>query len=119
MDCSAGNNRRLIDVSSIQAKLEFQRPGSSTALIGLHAFTGTDYTSAFFNKGKVKALKLMLEGEEADTYVHAFQAMSHGKAYNMEKFVCHLYGMKEVDNVNAARTAKLFALAGVKKPILN
>ena len=43
MDCGSGNTRRYIDVSSIQAKLEVQRPGSSTVLIGLHAFTGSDY----------------------------------------------------------------------------
>ena len=52
MDCGTGNHRRYIDVSSIQTKLEVKSPGSSTALIGLHVFTGTDYTAAFFNKGK-------------------------------------------------------------------
>ena len=115
MDCGSGNTRRYIDVSSIQAKLEVQRPGSSTALIGLHAFTGSDYTAAFFNKGKVKALKLMLESDDADDYIHAFQALSHGQPFDVEKFVCHLYGIKETDHVDAARTAKLFALAGVTK----
>ena len=78
-------------------------------------FTGTDYTAAFFNKGKVKALKLMLEGDEADGYVNSFQALSHGQEYNMENFVCNLYGIRGTEHVDAARTAKLFALAGVKK----
>ena len=61
------------------------------------------------------SIKLMLEGDDADGYVNSFQALSHGQEYNMEKFVCHLYGIRETEHVDAARTAKLFALAGVKK----
>ena len=57
----------------------------------------------------------MLESDDADDYIHAFQALSHGQPSDVEKFVCHLYGIKEKDHVDAARTAKLFALAGVTK----
>ena len=58
-------------LSSIQANLEEKRKGSSTALIALHAFTGSNYnnTAAFFNKGKMKALKMLLESEDSENYV--------------------------------------------------
>ena len=32
---------------------------STSALLGLHAFTGNDYVSSFFRKGKGKCWKLM------------------------------------------------------------
>ena len=61
------------------------------------------------------SIKLMLEGDDADGYVNSFQALSHGQEYNMKKFVSHLYGIRGTEHVDAARTSKLFALAGVKK----
>ena len=92
MDCGVGDNRRYINVSAIQSKLEEKKPGSSTALLGLHSLTGCDYTSSFFNKGKRKALKIMLEDEESDDYIHALNSLSReGESEDMESFVCRLY----------------------------
>ena len=34
------------------------------ALPGFHAFTGSDYTAAFNNKGKIKPFKIMEGNEE-------------------------------------------------------
>ena len=48
-DTGSGNNRRLIDISSIASNLGDQ---IAEALPGLHAFTGCDCTSAFVRKGK-------------------------------------------------------------------
>ena len=104
------------ELSSIQANLEGKRKGSSTALIALHAFTGSDYnnTAAFFNKGKMKALKMLLESEDSDNYVSLFQGMSKGEEVKMEKFFCQLYVIKDVENVDSGRAFKLFSLAGAK-----
>ena len=48
MDCGMGNSRRYINVSNIAAVLEETRPGLPRALPGYHAFTGCDFTSAFY-----------------------------------------------------------------------
>ena len=48
MDCGMGNSRRFINVSNIAEVLEQSKPGLSQALPGFHAFTGCDFTSAFY-----------------------------------------------------------------------
>ena len=47
MDCGMANNRRYINVTNIADVLEERNPGLSRALLGYHAFTGCDFTSAF------------------------------------------------------------------------
>ena len=48
MDCGVGNHRRLIDICKIVSSLEGLKPGLSKAMPAYHAFTGCDYTSAFY-----------------------------------------------------------------------
>ncbi len=48
---STNNTRRYIDVSSLATHLGVD---VCNALPGLHAFTGSDYTAAFYRKGKVR-----------------------------------------------------------------
>ena len=59
MDCGSGNTRRYIDISSIATELEAKQPGLAAAQPGLHAFTGCDFTSAFYRKGKVKPFEIL------------------------------------------------------------
>ena len=42
------------------------------ALPAIHAFTGSDFTASFLNKGKVKALDHMMKKDE---FVNAFQKL--------------------------------------------
>ncbi len=49
------NNRRYIDVTSLA---EHFGPDFCNALPGFYAFTGCDYTTSFFRKGKVDLLPL-------------------------------------------------------------
>ena len=44
-----GKSRRMLDINLIQKSLG---TGISSALIGIHCFTGCDSTSAFYGKGK-------------------------------------------------------------------
>ena len=46
MDCGMGNSRRYINVTNIADVLEERKPGLARAL--LTAFTGCDFTSAFY-----------------------------------------------------------------------
>ena len=54
--CGTQNRTRFVDISKLALSL-----GDSVcdSLIGLHAFTGCDTVSAFANRGKLSALKLM------------------------------------------------------------
>ncbi|KAK4318061.1 hypothetical protein Pmani_010908 [Petrolisthes manimaculis] len=59
MDCGSGNSRRYINVTNIVNVLEERQPGLSRALLGYHAFTGCDFTSSFYRKGKLKPLEII------------------------------------------------------------
>ena len=48
MDCGMGNNRRYINVTNITDVLKEHKFGLSRAIPGYHAFTGCDFTSAFY-----------------------------------------------------------------------
>ena len=48
MDYGMGNSRRYINVTNIADVLEECKPGLPRALPGYHAFTGCDFTSAFY-----------------------------------------------------------------------
>ena len=48
MDYGTGNNRRYINVTDIVNALEERTPRLSRAMPGYHAFTGCDFTSAFY-----------------------------------------------------------------------
>jgi hypothetical protein len=90
---SANNNRRYVDVSSISRTLGTQL---CRALPGFHAFTGSDYTSAFYKKGKKRPFKIL---EESQAFQKAFGEMAGGKlrVKAMEEimtFTARMYGAK-------------------------
>ena len=93
-DYGVGKNRNSVCLNDYQVP-----PDEREALIGFHAVTGNDYTSAFFGKGKDKCKQ---------EFVTAFQEIGNGWALSenaidsFEKFVCKLYGGKKI-RVNDAR----------------
>ena len=54
---NSNNTRRFIDINSLAEELG---PKVSEALLGLHAFTGTDYTASFMNKGMATPYDIMV-----------------------------------------------------------
>lgn len=100
---------RIIDMQKITAALESKL---SAALIGLHVFTGCDTTSAFYGKGKRKALDIASKSPE---FLDAFCAL--GSSFTLcqstvavlEEFVCKLYGQISKD-INETRY-KLFCIS--------
>ena len=102
MDVGVGNSQRLIDVSQIYETLETLSPGLPVALPGLHSFTGSDYTAAFYWKGKLAPLKLLME-EDGNEWIKAFREMSlptFNKETDIEGFVCALYGSRDSGSTN-------------------
>ena len=114
MDCGSNNNRRHIDVSAIANALDRKQEGLSAAITALHAFTGSDFTAAFYRKGKIKPFQI-LETDQTGQYISFFTKLSTRERPNKvkaEEFVCTLYGMKGLKDVNKAQFAKLCQMTG-------
>ena len=100
IDSGSGTNRKVIDISNVELENTMRK-----ALIGLHAFTGNDFVSSFFRKGKEKCWKLI---EKYHKFQVAFQELgerwelSEELLDNMEEFVCNLYGYRS-KNINEVR----------------
>ena len=76
------------------------------ALPGLHAFTGCDSTSSFNGKGKPPSLKLCRDDSAACQAMSVLGRKFESEATSFlacEKFVCRLYGCRDVDDVNECR----------------
>ena len=65
------NSRRHIDVISIANALEAKQMGLAAPMTGLHAFTGSDFTTAFYMKGKFKPREV-LENDTEGTLIQFF-----------------------------------------------
>ena len=114
MDCGSNNNRRHIDVSAIANALDRKQKGLSAAFPALHAFTGSDFTAAFYRKGKIKPFEI-LETDQTGQYISFFIKLATRETpiqAKAEEFVCTLYGMKGLKDVNKARFAKLCQMTG-------
>lgn len=99
-----GPDYTLINVNKIAENMD---PMVRRALPAFHAFTGSDYTAAFYKKGKMRPFKL-LKSNVAYAYTFANLSMDSldDELYvkELEKFVCAMYGGKrEEDSVNLFR----------------
>ena len=98
----AGKNRMGAWLSDYHLEQLHQK-----ALIGFHAFTGNDYVSGFFRKGKKLCWNVMVKD---DQFLEAFSSLgdvwstSESTVQTLERYVCKLYGAKKkTSTVNAAR----------------
>ena len=110
MECGSGNISRHIYISSIANALEAKQKGLAAAMPGPHAFTGSDFTIAFYRKGKIKPREA-LEKDTEGTLIQLFSRIDSEDQPDQskaEEFTCSLYGMKGyVKDVNEARHVKL------------
>ena len=90
IDNGTGKNRKIIEVTSSQLSAEEKK-----ALTGVHAFSGNDYVSSFFRKGKSAFWKLTSIKHE---FLQLFGKLGLEFRVNqqlfdgLEKFMCFLYG---------------------------
>ena len=90
------NKARIISIERIIDKLtkrfSLKIISSATdAILGLHAFTGCDTVSAFYRKGKVRSLKLLLTNDQfilPCALLGNEWTVSENLMKMMEKFVC-------------------------------
>ena len=111
MNCGSGNGCRHIDVSSIANALKAKQNRLAAAMTGLHAFTGFDFTTAFYMKGKINPLEV-LERDTEGTLIQFFSRLiseDQPEPSKVEEFICSFYGMKGyVKDVNEARHVNIF-----------
>ena len=99
-DFGVGKHRKGLWLEKIQISDDLKK-----YLIGFHAFTGNDYVSSFFRKGKSTCYKVMKGNNE---FREAFASLGDNwnvteeTSAELEKFVCKLYGYNERD-VNKVR----------------
>ena len=73
MDCGSVNNRSYINVNDIATTLESMKKGLDTAMPGLHASTGCDFTTAFYTKGKVTFFRKTLQEHSSSSSINFLQ----------------------------------------------
>ena len=99
-DYGSGINRKAIWLNEVAIPVNY-----SKALIGFHAFTGNDYVSAFFRKGKSRCWKTMVKSAR---YLEAFNTLgdqwelSDELKLTLEEYVCNLYSSSK-NYVNETR----------------
>ena len=73
---------------------------TGAVLIWFHAFTGNDYASSIFKRGKQGCFKAMKQCEE---FINAFRLLGEDWVLKaelvvaLESFVCYLHGYKDTD----------------------
>lgn len=101
-DYGTGSKRKAVWLNKFDVNLDHK-----SALIGFHSFTGNDYNSAFFRKGKKVCWNTMLKSQ---SFLNFFSTLGDSWEINddsislAEEYLCRLYGAsKKTTNVNQAR----------------
>lgn len=101
-----GNYERFIDVTKI-----YQQLGEllTKSLIGFHAFTGSDFNPAFFNKGEKRPFSLLkksIEFQEAFATlgdINLTEEKLRELFDGIQKFTCQMHNAKKSRDVHDAR----------------
>ena len=78
LDSGRSDNRRLIHLETLNLPDEYR-----TALLGYHAFTGNDFVSSFFTKGKKKCWSKLKEDPK---FVQCFSALGSMGTLSEDQF---------------------------------
>jgi len=94
-------------------------PTLCLALPAFHAFTGTDYTAAFFNKGKVRPFNIFVKHPKIQqvfaTLTNANDIFDEDKIEVVQEFTCRMYGIADCQSVNAGRFIMFNKMYATKK----
>ena len=104
MDTGTGNKRHLIDIHGIAKSLGLEM---CKALPAFHSFPGSDCTSSFVMKGKVKPMKLL---QKHQLFTNVFQrlgstldSLNDKDLQDLQHFVCCMYGNPKCIETNKLR----------------
>lgn len=77
------------------------------ALPAFHAYTGCDYTAAFFNKGKIRPFKIFMKHPQIQkvfaSLTNPNDIFEETKIDAVQEFTCLMYGLPKCQSINAAR----------------
>ena len=101
-DTNKGNYRKLYKLSDVSLS-----KNEKSALLGFHAFTGNDYVSSFFKKGKISCWRIL---EKHPQFLKTFAELGESHRLSesimfdsLEEFVCLMYGSTCHKKVNSLR----------------
>lgn len=104
-----------INCSKLSKKLG---PNLCLALPAFHAFTGSDYTAAFFNKGKVRPFKIFIKHEKFQkvfaSLINPYDITDDDKIDTVQEFTCLMYGIPKCRSVNEGRFIMFNKMYGSK-----
>ena len=91
------NTRCYVDITNLAKTINYV-----DALPGIYVYTGCDYTSAFYEKGKVQPLALMMKHQK---YLDVFSSLGDTSLEescmkSIEEFTCALYGYSKMTNIH-------------------
>ena len=89
---SSSNTRRYINVTKLHKEIGVK---VSAALPSFHAYSGSDFTSCFYMKGKVKPFDKMVNDSQAQVAfsdLTSSDKIKAGTLKSLEKFTAKLYG---------------------------
>jgi hypothetical protein len=101
VDNGTGKSRKLLDLTACDLTTIQKQ-----ALLGVHAFTGNDYVSSFFRKGKKICWRIVKDSQD---FLNAFRSLGSADSVDentraiLEKYVCVMYGEKQISSVDDAR----------------
>ena len=113
---SSKNTRRLINISQLATTLT---PLICRALPAFHAFTGCDFTASVMRKAKARPYELMVKNERfLSTFalLGASETVDSKVSATIEEYVCCMYGLKNLADVNEARLHLFKTLYAPKRP---
>jgi hypothetical protein len=87
------------------------------ALVGMHAYTGCDSVSALAGKGKIQALKLVMENnlaQKAFKKLGESWLLSEAQLKSLEHITCAIYSSKNTESVDQVRYDMFCAKNDVK-----
>ena len=96
-DLDSMNTRCYVDITNLAKTLSYV-----DALQVIYAYTGCDYTLAFYQKGKVRPLALMMKHQK---YLDGFSSLGDTSLEescikSIEEFKCALYGYNRMANIH-------------------
>ena len=112
LETGKGNKKRMINVTKIAEKYS---QVNCAVLLGIHAFTSCDSTSAFKGKGKVKAIRLL---QEKENYQRVFYRLgdkldiSNDLLSALSEVTSALYGKSRMADVNKVRYCRVVEVCG-------
>lgn len=117
-DTGVGDKRRFIVINDV---IQSVNGDIIQSLLGFHALTGCDSTSAFLNKGKIRPFKTLCNDPELQTAmkdIGEHENLTDEVKCQLEKFVCKMYN-SEHESINELRYQRVCSKFHTKNNVIS